>query len=87
MAKLYKLMEVSDVHVAGIDLTQVTGLSADPVQYGWLIYVSPDEPLDYEEAAMPEAVRVILAHARRHGCQYVLIDKELAEEDPELPLP
>ena len=52
--------------------------------HGWFMYAT-DDPGSYSEEDLPPHIRAICAHARAHGCEYVLFDAD-APIDSELPV-
>lgn len=97
---IFKLLDLSTGHLpetVARDLNESEGVTAyDLGGYGWLLYVPEDIDGQVEEYAsddpdqvadedkIHEAIVTIWRHARKHGCQYVLLDLD-APTDPDLP--
>ncbi|MFG3710946.1 hypothetical protein [Micromonospora sp. NPDC047730] len=51
--------------------------------YGWFVWAPSDPNLDIYEK-VPEEIKAIWRHARKLGCEYVLLERD-ADDDPNLP--
>ena len=76
-----RLLDLSTAHLPqhlGSDgLSAADGVTAYQLAYGWLMWV-PEDPdrhaADYPE--LPPEVLTVQRYARRHGCDYVLFDRD-----------
>ena len=68
----------------GDGLSNAPGVSANILPYGWLMWV-PDDPDQYAEdeegGVPPQEILVIQRYARKHGCDYVLFDRDADQVD------
>jgi hypothetical protein len=125
MPTIFKMLDLSTAHLPenlGQNLTGAAGVTAQELEYGWLLYVPqdidatiaehsqaealaelarttapPDDPnyhdvhhaqaeeaLLLEEDQVPEAIIAIWRYAEKHGCKYVMLDRD-ADETSDLP--
>lgn len=89
MPFIRQFLDLTTAHLAPADRTYLDscvnfgkGLPAYQTTYGWFVYATddPDWP-----AELPPHIRHICAHARAHGCEYILFDAD-SVPDPELPI-
>lgn len=93
---IFKLLDLSTGHLPEEvfeNLKSFDGVTAYKIDYGYLLhvpedvdkhfseYVDDDEP---EEYRTPPALLVVLRHARKLGCDYILLDQD-GRDDPDLP--
>lgn len=92
--KTFTMLDLSTAHLPenlARSLDSVAGLIANERGFGWLLWV-PDNidehAAEYEaedpEHPIPEVVVTIWRYAAKHGCQYVLLDRD-ADLNPDLP--
>lgn len=67
--------------IAAWDVSSSVFLATNP--YGWLIWVSEEEPIEFEE--MSDSFRHLFQVAREMGCQWVRFDQDGPTYD-ELPV-
>lgn len=90
MPRIRQILDLSTSHLPfdhwATVLDTVEGVVAYELDYGWLMWV-PDDPDDSDEGdghVLPGSILKIQRYARKHGCDYVLFDRD-AEVDPALP--
>lgn len=94
MPKFFKMLDLSTSHLTedlALALNKFPGVIADERTFGWLLWVPEDideQVAEYEaqdpEHTIPEVIVNIWRYAKRHDCQYVLLDQD-ADVDPDLP--
>lgn len=71
------------LRIADKSIVDNTVFTCAQTTHGWFIYAQ--EPADMQLSELPHRLCIIMIHARRHGCEYVLLD-EHGPEDPDLPV-
>ena len=77
MSNIFTLLIASTSHVTEHEAQTLTSHGYSRGEYGWFLYVGMHwEPVLAEIETLGDGLAGVILHARKSGCQYVLLDRD-----------